>query len=194
MTVQRLWAAFVITCLSSNREALASERRTPQHRLWWERQNRPAWCPLEPVHRWNGGSSRGFRDRWPEEGMRQGTSVSDSTSNQSLQVKTRHEFVHAIGFSCVWLFATLWTIAYQAPLSMGFSRQEYWSGLSCPPPGDLPYPGIEPTSLKSPALACRFFTTSTTWEAQTLGRIFKFNVGSLLNEYVIVLFSEKRQC
>ena len=49
------------------------------------------------------------------------------------------------------LFATLWTIAHQAPLSMGFSRQEYWSGLPCSPPGDLPNPGIEPTSLISAA-------------------------------------------
>jgi len=48
---------------------------------------------------------------------------------------------------------------------MGFSRQEYWSGLSCPPPGDLPDPGIEPMSLSSAALAGRFFTNSTTWEA-----------------------------
>ena len=48
--------------------------------------------------------------------------------------------------SHVWLFATLWTVARQAPLSMGFSRQEYWSGLSCPPLGDLPKPGIEPRS------------------------------------------------
>ena len=48
---------------------------------------------------------------------------------------------------------------------MGFSRQEYWSGLPFPPPGDLPDPGIEPTSLMSPALAGRFFTTSATWEA-----------------------------
>ena len=47
----------------------------------------------------------------------------------------------------------------------GFSRQEYWSGLLCPPPGDLPIPGIEPTSLMSPALIGRFFTTSVTWEA-----------------------------
>ena len=62
--------------------------------------------------------------------------------------------------------ATLWTVAHQAPLSMGFSRQEYWSGLPCPPPGDLPHPGIEPASLMSPALADRFFTTSATWEAQ----------------------------
>ena len=61
--------------------------------------------------------------------------------------------------SCVRLFATPWTAACQAPLSMGFSRQEYWSGLPCPPPGDLPNPGIEPVSLMSPALAGGFFTT-----------------------------------
>ena len=48
--------------------------------------------------------------------------------------------------SCVWLFATPWTVAYQAPPSMGFSRQEYWSGLPFPSPGDLPDPGIEPGS------------------------------------------------
>ena len=55
--------------------------------------------------------------------------------------------------------------AHQASLSMGFSRQEYWSELPCPPPGDLPHPGIKPASLGSPALAGRFFTTSATWEA-----------------------------
>ena len=53
--------------------------------------------------------------------------------------------------SCVPLFATLWTVAHQAPLSMGFSRQEYWSGLPCPPPGNLPDPGIKPVSLRSSA-------------------------------------------
>ena len=68
-------------------------------------------------------------------------------------------------FSCVQLFVTLWTVACQMPLSMGFSRQEYWSGLSFPPPGDLPDSGIKPTSLMSPALAGGFFVTSTTWEA-----------------------------
>ena len=61
---------------------------------------------------------------------------------------------------------TLWTVARQAPLSMGFSRQEYWSGLPFPPPGDLPDPGIKPESLMSPALAGGFFTSSTAWEAQ----------------------------
>ena len=59
-------------------------------------------------------------------------------------------------FSCVRLFATLWTVAGQAPLSMGFSRQKYWSGLPRLPPGDLPDPEIETASLSSPALAGGF--------------------------------------
>ena len=63
------------------------------------------------------------------------------------------------------LFGTLWTVACQAPLSMGFSRQEYWSGLPCSPPRDLLDPGTEPASPVSLALAGSFFTTSTTWEA-----------------------------
>ena len=66
--------------------------------------------------------------------------------------------------SCVWRFLTLWTIACQSPLSMGFSRQEYWCGLPCSPPGDLPDLEIEPLSPMSPALAGRFFTTSATWD------------------------------
>ena len=71
-------------------------------------------------------------------------------------------------FSHARLFASPWTIACQAPLSMGFSRQDYWSGLPFPSPGDLPYPGIKPTSLTSPALEGRFFTARTTWEAQCI--------------------------
>ena len=59
---------------------------------------------------------------------------------------------------------TLWTVACQPPLSMGFSRQEYWSGLPSPPPGGLPDLGVEPMSLMSPALAGGFFTISATWE------------------------------
>ena len=55
-------------------------------------------------------------------------------------------------------------VTYQASLSVGFSRKEYWSGLPYPPPGDLPDPGIEPVSLKSPVLAGRFFTTTATWK------------------------------
>ena len=68
-------------------------------------------------------------------------------------------------FSHLVLFATLWTVAHQAPLSQGFSRQECWSGLPCPPLGDLSHPRFKPKSLMSPALAGKFFTTSTTWEA-----------------------------
>ena len=67
-------------------------------------------------------------------------------------------------FSRVWLCVTLWTVARWAPLSMGFSRQQSWSGYLFPSPGDLPDPGIKPGSLTSPALASRFFTTSATWE------------------------------
>ena len=61
----------------------------------------------------------------------------------------------------VQLFETPWTIACQAPLSMEFSRQEYWSGLPFPSPGDLPNPGIEPKSLVSPALVGDLFTTAS---------------------------------
>ena len=60
--------------------------------------------------------------------------------------------------------ATLWTIAHRVPLSMAFSRQEYWSGLSCPPPGYLPDPRTEPEFM-SPTLPGGCFTTSTTYES-----------------------------
>ena len=68
-----------------------------------------------------------------------------------------------------WTTAT-WTVARQTPLSMGFSRQGHWRRLPCPPPGDLPDPGIEPESLTFPALPGVFFTTSTTWEAPIYSR------------------------
>ena len=76
--------------------------------------------------------------------------------------------------SCVQLFVTPWTVAHQAPLSMGFSRQEYWSGLPFPPPRDLPNPGIEPSS---PALASRFFTTEPAGKP-TPGQSIGLNAGS----------------
>ena len=69
-------------------------------------------------------------------------------------------------FSHVQLFVTPWFIARQVPLSMGFSRHEYWSGLSFPPPGDLPDPEIKRTYPVPPALTSRFFTTSATREAR----------------------------
>ena len=84
-------------------------------------------------------------------------------------------------FSGIQLFVTPWTVSFQAPLSMGFSRQEYWSKLPCPPPGDLPDPGIEPMSLMSPALASGFFTTSATWEATVNESEVYVTVEKLLN-------------
>ena len=92
-----------------------------------------------------------------------------------------HFCINACMLSCfrnVRLIVILWTIAHQASLSLGFSRQEYWSGLPCPPPGDLPNPGTEPVTLLSPALPGRFFTTSTTWEALCI----------LINNYFIILW------
>ena len=74
-------------------------------------------------------------------------------------------FVAVQWLSHVQLFATLWAIAPQAPLSMGFPRQEYWSGVPFPSPGDLPDPRIEPTSLASPALAGGCFTTEPSGKA-----------------------------
>ena len=77
--------------------------------------------------------------------------------------KTRHTKCMRVlnCFSRVQLFVTLWIIARQAPLSLGFSRRESWSGLPCPPSGDLPKPWIKLTSFMSPALADRFFTTES---------------------------------
>ena len=66
---------------------------------------------------------------------------------------------------CVRLFVIPWTLACQAPLSMRFFRQEYWSGLPCSPPGDLPHPGMEVVVSYISALAGGFFTTRATWEA-----------------------------
>ena len=81
-------------------------------------------------------------------------------------------------------FATPWTVVHQAPLSMGFSRQEYWGGLPFPSPADLPHPGIEPTS---PAMAGRFFTTESPREAHIeVFTQFKYEVKqTLTNAYLL---------
>ena len=78
---------------------------------------------------------------------------------------TLHECMCVQLLSRVQLFMTPMTVAQQASLSMGFPRQEQWTGLPSPPLGDLPNPGIKPTSLTSPVLAGGFFITSATWEA-----------------------------
>ena len=75
--------------------------------------------------------------------------------------------LHAQLFSHAWFFVTPWTVAWQAPLFMGSSKQEYWSGLPCPPPWDLHDPGIEPASLASPVLAGGIFTDCATYSTLT---------------------------
>ena len=100
--------------------------------------------------------------------MIEGTSQESQNNSVVCYISVLPSDLHACTlshFSRVQLFATLWTVANQGPLSMGFTRQENWIGLPCPPPGGLPNPGIEPVSLTSPALAGRFFTTSATWDA-----------------------------
>ena len=93
-------------------------------------------------------------------------------------------FILPVGAACmlshVWLFATLWTAVHQPPLSMGFPRQEYWSGLSFPTPGDLLDPGIKPRSPVSPALAGRFFTTATPGKPKVQAKTLRVILDSLL--------------
>ena len=76
-----------------------------------------------------------------------------------------HVCMHAKSLQSYLILCDPWIVTCQAPLSIGISRKQYWSGLPCPPPGDLPDPGMEPIALMSPALAGGFFTTSATWEA-----------------------------
>ena len=90
-------------------------------------------------------------------------------------------------FSCVLLFATLWTTARQAPLSMVFPRQEYWSGLPYPPSGDLPGPGINLSSLMSPALAGWFFTTVATWEALSDRLLIQVSIELVIRHSIFAL-------
>ena len=92
-------------------------------------------------------------------------------------------------------FVTPWTVVLQYPLSMGFSRQEYWSGLPFLPTGDLPDPGIEPTSPASPALAGRFFTPEPPGKPSysTVGKTitFKGKASSKYNRYGSFKFCPK---
>jgi len=98
---------------------------------------------------------------WMEERQRRGEVIEVKTDWKTRGQKTRWQkigpsntaTVCAKLLCCIQLFVSPWTVALQAPLSMGFSRQEYWSEWPCPPPGDLPNPGIKPGSLTSPELA-----------------------------------------
>ena len=92
-------------------------------------------------------------------------------NNINKTVKTRkhthtHTHTHTCAHTCSVIFGTPWTVAHQAPLSMEFSRQEYWSVLPCPTPGDLPDTGIEPSSPASPEMAGGFSTTASLGKPQ----------------------------
>ena len=78
---------------------------------------------------------------------------------------SRGQYVHAKSLQCVWLFGTPWIVAHQAPLPMGFSRQEYWSGLLFPPSGNCPHPGIKPRLFCLLLWQTGFFTTSAACRA-----------------------------
>ena len=94
----------------------------------------------------------------------------DKISCQALKCPgTVQVCVYAQSLGRVRLCVTPWTVARQAPLSMGFSRQEHWSGLPCPPPGDLPNPGTEPASLETSALAGGFSASYTAWDSHWAG-------------------------
>ena len=92
--------------------------------------------------------------------------------------------VYVCALCRVWPFVAPWTAGCQAPLSMKFSRQEYWSGLPFPIPGDLPDPGIEPVFLVSLALVAGFFTTSNILEAHMAHSRYSINIG-WINEWKV---------
>ena len=86
-------------------------------------------------------------------------------------------------YSCVQLFANLWTVVHQAPLSLGVSRQEYWSGFPCPPPGDLPDPGIESTSPAAPTLQADFLPLSHLGSPCMYHALDKMLTEYMINDY-----------
>ena len=155
--------SFILSYAAGGRASVCSRR---YYHLWWEHgwveqmssgHWRKARCS-EPLQDWEDPE----RELW----------ISSESGNR-WQNWAPHPVPESLGYPEVYTmcsvmsdsFATLWTVTHQAPLSMEFSKQGYWSGLPCPSPGDLPDPGIEPTSLLSPTLTGRFFTTSATWEA-----------------------------
>ena len=90
-------------------------------------------------------------------------------------------------FSCVQLFATQWTVGHHAPLFMGFSRQEYWSSLPCPPPGDLLHPGIFPTCLYRCAIALSKKNVHTLILKYFLAKVFVLGAKLYLEDIPLLL-------
>ena len=118
----------------------------PWHRKTLHQQERSVWKERE-LQRLEREQSN-----WSATSRTEGDPQRRSRLSHCNPQPERHVCWYTQVLSCVQLFATLWTIACQAPLSMGFSRQEYWNELSFPSWADFPEPGIEPRSLVSPAL------------------------------------------
>ena len=127
-------------------------------RIFWKSQQERLWDVLR--------NTRYLETNGRKQVMRKEGKSSIIHACTLLESPSQSRFIDCVlsHFSHVRFFVTLWTVARQATLSMGLSRQEYWSGLPCPPLGDLPDPGIEPKSLKSLALVGRFLPLSATWE------------------------------
>ena len=141
-----------------------------------ERPSHPGLClqpQAAPLHKWNSWNSWGRpRGKRPH----QATLVLNRAACAStcLRAYNPHEHVSTVFAKPLQSRPTLCDPVDRSPpgfSAQGFSRQEHWSGLPCPPPGHFPHPGTEPFSLKSPALAGGFFTTSRTWEALCVSHV-----------------------
>ena len=119
-------------------------------------------CHLRNLHASQEAISR--TAYWAKDWFRIGKGIQQAEYGHSAYITSMQRECMLSCFRHVWLFASLWTKAHQTPLFMEFSRQEYWSGLPCLPPGNLPNPGIKLASLMSSVLAGKSFTTSATWE------------------------------
>ena len=119
----------------------------------WAEQRNPSYRPTQlcPADFWQSCKSNPMGknvlfNKWCCSSWTSIGRINKAPNKISYLLQKLTQSVHAYSLSCVQLFMTPWTVAHQVPLSMGFSRQEYWSGLPCPLPGDLPNPGIKPRS------------------------------------------------
>ena len=172
-TVKRLYLIYPERCLMNK-----GSSRSFKSTIFWQKNDPwfPDFCHPDVLATWQPYAPEPKELRWVNNGCKLNEQSGYWEAQDGCLVLPRflanlilyflHFFIYYVAKSCPTLFATPWTVARQAPLSMGFSRQDYWSGLPCPPPGDLPNPGMEPTSLLSPALAGGFFTTSAPGKPQ----------------------------
>ena len=146
----------LITCIPTKsipNTQCQENTRPPRPHRWYA----PSWWYSPSLHKWYTPSPHRWYVPYPPRWY-----ALYAPSPQRWYAPSPHRWFGAQSLSCVRVFATLWTVAHQAPLSMGFSRQEYWSGLPYPCPGNLSNPGIESPSLTPPALSGGLLTTRAT--------------------------------